>query len=165
MARKKQNQDTEAQAAPAVDIASLTPAQLKKLQEQLKERNKELKGKKDERFAIIDALLQEKDDDGNFVHSTRDILGKLEEAGLVDNTAPNYDTNEIKKIQSRKQFLEKKRDEAGELVFPEGTFGYKASERVGFGMRAATVVKFFEDEEQLATLTDDQRDIIVKALS
>lgn len=149
----------------ALDITKLTPAQIRGLQKQLKEKSKEFSGKKDERFALIDEKLKEKDADGNFKNTTRDIVVAMVDAKLVDTTDPDYDTREIKKIQARKQGLEKKTDKAGALVHPPGTFGYKKSEHMGFGPRPDSVVKFFDDPDSVAKLSGEQREKIIAALS
>lgn len=167
---KKNNKNSNAEAdAPVptsgIDLASLTPEQLQALQKQLKAKSKEQRGKHKERFAIIDTMLTEKDEEGNFKHTTRDILNTLVQENLVNQSAEKWDQVEIKKIQARKQFLEKSRDKAGELIHPPGTYGYKASLLMGFGATAVTVEKFFESEEKVKTLTSGQREKILAALS
>jgi hypothetical protein len=150
---------------PIVDINSLTPAQLAALQKQLKERKKETAGKSEERFAIVDKMLQEKDKDKNFVNTTRDICNALKTANLVDTTIPGWDTVEIKKIQARKQFLEKKTDEKGKLVYPEGTFGYKPAEGGTFAMSPVKVTTWFQNKDNVAKLDADQLTVIRDAVA
>jgi hypothetical protein len=146
-----------------VDLSKLTPEQLKAIQKQLKEARKETTGKKDERFLIIDTMLKEKDEDGGgFRHTTREIANKLAENNLVDKTDPDWAKNEIKKIQARKQFLEKSRDKAGALVHPEGTFGYKASG--GFGLTSVGVTAWFNNAENVAKLSPADKAVIAKSL-
>ena len=152
------------QADAGVDISKLTPAQLAALQKQLKEKGKGFRENKDKRFELIDGMLQEKDADGSFKNSTRDILNKLVEGKLVDTTVPDYDKVEIKKIQARKQFLEKKTDEAGKLVHPAGTLGYKPSEFSGFTISNTKVAQWFNEPKHVATLTADERKSILAAL-
>lgn len=148
-----------------IDISKLTPEQLAALQKQLKATKKVDSGKAKERFAIIDTMLQEKDEDnGGFKHTTRDILNRLVKEELIKPAGSEDEQNEIKKIQARKQFLEKKRDEKGELVYPDGTFGYKPSSALGFQMTAAKCVEWFTPEH-VATMTDAQKDTVIRALS
>lgn len=152
-------------AVETIDLSKLTPAQLAALQKQMKEKRKAAQGDSKERFAIIDTMLAEKNEDGSFKHTTRDILLKLQQEKLVDESENDFGPREIKKIQARKQFLEKKRDEKGELVYPPNTFGYKASEHVGFGLTGARVVKFFTEEDGASKLTDEQKKAVIAALS
>jgi hypothetical protein len=154
----------ESNATNVIDITKLTPSQLAALQKQLKEKSKEVRSKKDERFNIIDTMLKEKDDAGNFKHTTRDILANLVQENLVDTTDPEYVQREIKKIQARKQHLEKLTNEQGELVHPEGTFGYKPSEHVGFNLTPARVVEFFKDAANVEKMSDEQKDAVREAL-
>jgi len=163
---KNKAPETQEAAKPSsgIDLASLTPEQLSALQKQLKEKSKEVRGKHKERFTIIDQMLTEKDEEGKFKHTTRDILNVLVQEKLVNDTGEKWDQVEIKKIQARKQFLEKSTGKDGELLHPEGTFGYKASTMMGFGATANSVAKFFEDATKVATLTGDQRNAILAAL-
>jgi hypothetical protein len=148
-----------------IDLAKLTPEQLQALQKQLKEKRKETVGKRDERFLIIDTMLKEKAEDGKgFRWTTRDICNRLAENNLVDQTEPKWDQNEIKKIQARKQHLEKLTNEKGALVHPKGTFGYKASAQ-GFNLTNTRIVEWFGKDENIESLTGDQRTTILKALS
>lgn len=156
-----------------IDLSKLTPEQLAALQKQLKAKKKETSGRKDERFAIIDTMLQEKvvkgeekdgQKAGEFKHTTRDILNKLVENDLVDKTVDKYDQVEIKKIQARKQFLEKKTDEKGKLVSPENTFGYRPSAGAGFSLTPVRISEWFTDAERVKSLTAEQRSKILTAL-
>lgn len=158
--------ESKAQVSTVVDgldLAKLTPAQLSALQKQLKEKSKVVLGKKDERFAIIDRMLAEKKD-GQFVNTTRNILDALLAYNLVDTTPEDYDQIEIKKIQARKQHLEKKTDEKAQLVYPVGTFGYKASEGGAFQLGAVRIVKWLNTPENIKTLTPDDKASIIAAL-
>lgn len=158
--------ETAASPGNVIDLSKLTAEQLIQLQKQLKAKKKEVSGKKDERFNIIDTMLAEKDEDsGEHKWTTRDIVTKLAENNLIDTTAPDYYKNEIKKVQARKQFLEKQTDKEGKLVAQPGTYGYKPSSFSGFSLGPEKVVEFFQDENKVATLTGDQRNIILKALS
>ena len=166
-ASKKGSASTSNAPVPegGIDISKLAPEALLSLQKQLKAQKKETSGKTSERFVIIDGMLKDKDEAGLFRWTTRDILGKLEENNLVDKTVPEYDKVEIKKIQARKQFLEKRRNEKGELIDAEGTYGYKASDRAPFALTAVKVAEWFATPENVATLTSEQREKIAVAIA
>lgn len=172
MATKPAKSDTKAPAntnlvqpgAPILDITKLTPAQLAQLQAQLKAKSKVVGSKKELRFGTIDKMLKEKDEAGGFRHTTREIFNALVAADCVDTTLPDHGKVEIKKIQARKQFLEKRTNEKGELIDPKGTYGYKASEAAGFTVTPAKVVLFFQDADQVALLTGEQRAAVLEAL-
>jgi hypothetical protein len=153
-----------ASTVEAIDISKLTPEQLASLQKQLKATKKVTNEKSKERFTIIDAMLVEKDEAGAFKHTTRDILNVLQSEKLVVTNCAEDEQNEIKKIQARKQFLEKRRDEKGELISPEGTYGYKASSAMGFKLSGQKVTDWFTPEN-VATLTEAQSSAILKALA
>lgn len=182
-----EQQDTsvskETKSVEVLDITKLTPKQLAELQKQLKEHKAEVKSQRDERNTIIVDMLQEKDGDGNFANTTRDIAFALTKAGLTEFlTVDNFEDEsmkdevekEIRKVQAKKQHLEKLTDEKGELVYEEGTFGYKRSDRMGGGgaggalagskVKPDTVVAFFE-AGRVGELTKEQKAIIAKALS
>lgn len=164
-ATKSASASNDAPVEGAIDITKLTPAQLAALQKQLKAKGAEIRSKKDERFLIIDTMLKEKDEAGTgFRHTTRDIMNALVKENLVDTTAPEYDKNEIKKIQARKQFLEKQTGKDGQLVHPKGTFGYKPSEHSGFSASPVTVVAWFTPEN-VAKLTEEQAAAVRSALA
>lgn len=148
-----------------LDLSKLTPEQLQSLQKQLKERKQNTTGKTKERFLIIDTMLAEKSADGKeFKWTTRDIANKLAENNLVDQTVPKWDQIEIKKIQARKQHLEKLTDEAGKLVHGTGKFGYKASAGAGFAMTPVSMTNWFSNADNVKKLTGDQRNAILAAL-
>ena len=149
--------------AEAIDISKLTPEQLASLQKQLKAKKAESSGNSKERFVIIDGMLQQKDESGGFKFTTRDIMNALVKENLITTNGSEDEQNEIKKIQARKQFLEKKRDEKGQLVYPEGTFGYKTSALAGFKLGATKVTEWFTPEN-VATLTPAQKDTILRAV-
>ncbi len=143
-----------------VDISKLTPEQLLNLQKQLKARKAEKSGDKKERFEMIDSMLQAKSEDGNeFKYTTRDILNNLRKNGLSDPASE--DSEEIKKIQARKQHLEKKTDEKGNLVYAKGTFGYKAA-ATGFILTPERIASWFT-AENVAKLTAAQKAAVNKA--
>jgi hypothetical protein len=150
-----------------IDLANLSASQLKELREQLKEKSKESVSVRKERFEIIDSMLQVKDGD-EFVHTTREIADALNDANLADTSkGEDWYKEEIKKIQARKQFLEKKTDEKANLVYEAGTFGYKRTATGGGGkglsaskVKLETIVAFFEADRgselngaQLAVIT------------
>ncbi len=163
-------EDTKPQV-PVIDLTKLSSAQLKALKDQLKEKSKEVVSERKQRFEVIDRMLQEKDEDGNFVHTTREIAEALAEARLTDTSAEDWHSEEIKKIQARKQFLEKKTDEKGELVYPEGTFGYKKSATGGGGLgfsaskvKIETILAFFKSD-RVSELSEEQKAEIVAKLN
>lgn len=160
---------TKASTAPAdtgIDLSKLTPEQLRALQKQLKSnKSPALAEHKDERFNIIDTMLKEKNEDGSFKWTTRQIFERLEENDLTDKADADSGKNEIKKIQARKQFLEKKRDKQGNLVYTPNTFGYKPAEG-GFGaLRVDTVTNWFSNVDNVNKLTPDQKKAIAVALA
>lgn len=166
MAKDTKSKTEGSETSETLDISKLTPAQLAQLQKQLKEKKKAATGGKEgsvERFKIIDTMLQEKKD-GEFIYTTRDIANSLVSNNLVDTTDSDHITREIKKIQARKQFLEKKRNEKGELVHPENTFGYKASDHVGFALGPDRVTKFFVEEDGASKLSPEQKKKILAQL-
>jgi hypothetical protein len=165
--------DAKTPVNTGIDITKLTPEQLAALQKQIKEKKKAASGDSTERFKIIDSMLatkvtteNQKDGEvlGEFKYTTRDIFNKLDENNLVDKTVPKYDQNEIKKIQARKQALEKKRNEKGELVHPEDSFGYRKSEGFGFAVTPVKLVEFFKDAAKVKTLTAADRAVVLNAL-
>lgn len=163
-------EDTKPQV-PVIDLTKLNSAQLKALKDQLKEKSKEVVSERKQRFEIIDRMLQDKDEDGNFVHTTREIAEALAEARLADTSKEDWHSEEIKKIQARKQFLEKKTDEKGELVYPENTFGYKKSATGGGGLgfsaskvKLETIMAFFASD-RVSELTEEQKATIAAKLN
>lgn len=147
-----------------IDISKLTPEQLASLQKQLKATKKAANSNNEERFKLMETMLREKDDEDGFIHTTRDILNALIAEKLVVATTTHDQQEEIKKIQARKQFLSKKRDEKGELVYPENTFGYKPSGLFGFKMNYEKMIEWLTIPENLATLTDEQKDNLTNAI-
>lgn len=139
--------------ASPIDISKLSPDQLKGLRSQLKEQAKESSTTKDARFVIIDTMLTEKDEKGEFTHTTRDIINRCNDEGLLKKGFD--DQVEIKKVQARKQFLEKKTDEKGNLVKPAGTFGYKKAEGA-FGLTPTRIVGWFDNPENVGKLSNEQ---------
>jgi hypothetical protein len=137
-------------------VSDLTPAQLKAIKAQLKAQAKANGAQLEERRTIIDAMLQEQDDTG-FKHTTADILAALQEAQLVETTLAKEDRAEwLKKIQTRKQDLEKKPEYAGKV-------GYKASGH-GFTLTPDRIVDWLMDEVNAAKLTAADRKAIIKAM-
>lgn len=152
--------EATAPLAGGVDISSLTPEQLVNLQKQLKERKKGSKADKVERFTVIDGMLKDKDEKGEFRWTTRDIMNRLRENKLADETSS--DSDEIKKIQARKQHLEKKTDEKGKLVYAAGTFGYKTSSS-GFMLTPEKIASWFTTDN-VAKLSATAKQTIAAAV-
>lgn len=156
--------ETKQEVNTGVDLSKLTPEQLVALQKQLKAKKVEISGDRKKWVEIVDVMLQEKDGTEH-KHTTRDILNRLvSEKVILDTTSKGWDTKEIKHIQARKQLLEKKTDEKGALVHPEGTFGYKASAGVGFLLTANRVAEWFKSADNIAKLTDAEKSVIKSAL-
>ena len=175
----KPTKETKSNEAPVLDITKLSSEQLAAIQKQLQERNKAQSANRGERSEIMVAMLKEKDENGEFINTTRDIAFKLAENGLCAIlTKDNFNDEamkaevekEIRKVQAKKQQLEKATNEKGELVHPEGTFGYKSSPKGGAAnlsgkaVKAETVVGFFESG-RVSELTKEQIALIKKSLS
>ena len=136
-----------------IDITQLTSEQLAAIQAQLKEAAKARKAERGSRMSIIEDMLRAKDEHGSFVYSTRDIAMALSEQGLglSEDELEDKDAmaQEIRRIQAKKQHLERLTDKAGNLVHAEGTFGYKPSHNFSNGtamaagkVKAETVMEF-----------------------
>ena len=147
-----------------INITSLTPEQLKQVKAQLNAQRKQLSGGRDARYAIIDRMLQERDGE-SFRHTTTDILTALQDAKLVDATLAKDNRAEwLKKIQTRKQSLQKLANEDGTLVHAEGTLGYKPSAGGIGALNADRIIDWLMDEANLAKLTPADRKAILKAV-
>lgn len=150
-----------------MNIAELTAEQLTAIQAQLKaqasERLKEQAKTKDARYAIVDSMLATKLEAGGFMYTTSDILLKLQEQKLVGELSKEDRAEYLKKIQTRKQNLEKLRDKTGTLVHAPGKFGYKPSAG-GFTINADRVIDWLMEDENVATLSAADRKAILKAL-
>lgn len=149
-------------APTAIDLSQLTPDQITKLAKQLKEARKADKVDHDSWVKIVDTALHEREGDG-FRWTTGDILSQLQAKGLAK---PTLDTeqrqSEIKKIQTRKQLLEKKRDDKGNLVH---TVGYKASSNSFGPMDASKIVAWLSVPANVELVSVGQADAITKALA
>lgn len=149
-----------------IDITKLTPAQLAEVQKQLAAQRAADKPQREKRYAIIDKMLQEKDGDA-FKHTTADILGALQTAKLVSADLNKHDRGEwLKKIQTRKQHLEKlvhaDGPNKGQLVYAKGTLGYKPSAGGIGALTADRVIDWLI--EHSAELSKADKDGIIKAL-
>lgn len=149
-----------------IDITELTSEQLAAVQAQLKAQAKARKEQRGTRMDLIVQMLKDKDDNGAFKHTTRDIAMALHEAGVGLTESELEDKKEmeqeIRRIQAKKQQMEKARDKAGELIHPEGTFGYKPSHNFSSGtgmaagkVRVETVMEFMRT--RFSELTEDQK--------
>jgi hypothetical protein len=144
-----------------IDITKLTPAQLAQVADQLKAKRKLDAGDVKARWAIIDRMLAEKDGDA-FKHTTADILTELQTAKIVRTDLTKDDRAEwLKKIQTRKQHLEKLTDESGKLVHAKGTLGYRPSAG-GFTMTPDRVVDYIIEHGDKLSPAD--KAAILKAL-
>lgn len=161
-----------------LDITKLSAAQIAALQKQLSERTKQSATQRTERAQIMKDMLGEKDDKGEFMHTTRDIARVLAKQGLCAIlTAENFASDdmkeevekEIRKVQAKKQSLEKATNEKGNLVHAAGSFGYKTSAGGAGSALSATKVKpdtivAFFTAERVGELTAEQVASIQKAL-
>ncbi len=129
-----------------IDIAKLTPEQIKQLTSQARMQRIAASGKPADRNAVIDAMLQEREGD-EFKHTTADILAALIAKSIVSATADR--PAELKRIQTRKQLLVKKPGN-------EGKYGYKLTP-FGFTLTVERIVAW------LAEATPEQRKAIAKA--
>jgi len=120
-------------ATPAViNLAELTQAQLTELKKQLKTAKKARSSTRGVWVETVDTALKAMDASG-FVNTTADILAKLQVAGAWDGTERDV---ELKKVQTRKQLLQKK----PELV---GKVGYKVS-ATGFVLTTDRVIAYLK---------------------
>jgi hypothetical protein len=156
------------EANTLLDISKLSAEQLKQLKAQLNAQRKTVNDKRGGRYAITDAMLKEKDENGGFKHTTGDILAALQaksdETGVPTTLTKDERAEWLKKIQTRKQYLEKLTDEAGNLVHAEGTFGYKPSAGGFTALTPDRVVDWLLDDANVEKLTPADRKAILKAL-
>lgn len=146
-----------------VDISTLTSEQLKALRSSLLKLNKTDKSVLDKRNSIIDSMLQVKDADGSFKWTTTDIVAKLQEAKVVPATILKGDRQEwLKKVQTRKQLLERQTNEDGTLKHKPGTFGYKSSGTFGNVLTAERVTDWIIENSE--TLSATEKAAILKSL-
>lgn len=149
-------------AAPTIlDIASLTPDQLAKLQRQLKEHKKATAIDHESWVTIVDKMLHEKDETG-FRWTTADILSTVQNKGIVPPTIDaDRRAQEIKRIQTRKQLLEKKRDDKGNLMHD---VGYKPSTNAFGPLTAERVMEWLMVPANLEAMTPTQVEACMKQL-
>lgn len=132
-----------------LDITKLTPVQLQALTKQMTAMRKAKSGDAGKRNKVIDAMLQEKNGT-EFKHTTGDILGKLQSENIVSKSLTSDErAGELKKIQTRKQLLDKKPEFKGKV-------GYKVS-AAGFAVTLDRVLTF------IATCNATDRAAIAKA--
>lgn len=146
-----------------IDLSGLNTEQLKALRSDLLKLNKTDKSALEKRNSIIDSMLQVKDADGSFKHTTMDIVAKLQEAKIVPTTLAKGDRQEwLKRVQTRKQLLERQTNEDGTLKHKPGTFGYKSSGTFGNILTAERVTDWIiENAEQLSAT---EKAAIIKSL-
>lgn len=147
-----------------IDLSKLTDEQMTQIRAQLKAQRATLADGRAERYTIIDRMLVEKDDTG-FKNTTADIRAALVTAKLIPAHQQNpEDMKEwLKKIQTRKQHLEKETNDDGTLKYAKGTFGYKLSAG-GFTLTPDRVIDWLMDEGNLARLSAADRKAILKAV-
>lgn len=137
-----------------LDISKLSPEQIALLAKQLRTASRAKSGDPKNRNAIIDKLLQEKDGKG-FKNTTQDILDAMIAAKVVKADADRK--IELKKIQTRKQFLVKKPKTDAERAAAKLLYGYKVSAN-GFAVTIDRVL------EWIKTATPDERKQVAKAI-
>jgi hypothetical protein len=148
-------------AAPAFDLASLTAEQLAKLTKQLAEKRKADRGDHESWKTIVDTMLKEREGDG-FKHTTSDILAAVQAKAIVPTTCDR--PAQLKRIQTRKQQLERMRDDKGNLIW-DGKVGYKQSANSFGPMDGAKVVAWLSVPANVELLTVAQADAITKAVA
>lgn len=132
-----------------IDINALTPSQLTALKRQIAAARKAKTGDHAARNAIIDRMLIALD--GEFVHTTSDILVALQSADVVARVLTAEErAAQLKMIQTRKQKLSKKN--------PTIAYGYKAS---ATGLGALTLPRV---QSWIATASADDRKTILATL-
>lgn len=130
-----------------IDISKLSVDQLAAIKKQLKAQKKEKSKGRSTWVATVDKMLQEKD--GNsFKHTTADILQALQTAKVWDGTEREV---ELKKVQTRKQLLEKKPEFKDKV-------GYKASAH-GFAVNVDRVIAW------VTTASADELQQVVGAIA
>jgi hypothetical protein len=154
-----------------VDITKLTKDQLTALRKQLATIAAARRDNCKIWHDTVKAMLTDKDEDGKFRNTTRDIWTLLHKDGLEDNDpATTTDQKErdrvLKKIQAYKQKLEKETDEAGNLVHADGMFGYKATATAltPKQYKAENVVAWFKNPENVNSLTSEDVSEIIESL-
>lgn len=132
----------------SIDLSTYTPEQIRALRSDLRKQGKQSRGSVDARWAVVDPMLQERNDDG-FLHTTADILTRLQSESVAP--AELSDENRrwwLKVIQTRKQRLEKLVKD-GALVHPVGSIGFRAS-ATGFVLSVDRVVAWLAEQDDAA---------------
>lgn len=147
---------------PTVDLALLTTEQITKLQAQLKAAQKADRGDHKVWVEIVDAMLKERDGEG-FKHTTSDILSALQAKAVVSSTI-NDDSRKmhLKRIQTRKQLLEKQTDKAGNAPL-KGKVGYKPSTNAFGPLNCDKVIIWLESNPEAITVA--QAESITKLIA
>lgn len=147
--------------APMLDISKLTPAQIQALQKQLKLERKAQLGDHSQWVTIVDAMLHETDGDG-FKWTTADILAAVQAKAIVSTTLDAEQRNmQIKRIQTRKQLLEKKKDDKGNA---QHKVGYKPSTNSFGPMDATKIVAWLSVPANQEAITVKQAEAIHAAI-
>lgn len=154
-----------------LDITRLDKTQLAALKAQLDQMAKQKRDSRKLWADTVKQMLMDKTEDGAFRNTTSDIWALLHRDGL-ESLDPATTTDQkqrdsvLKKIQAFKQKLEKETDESGNLVHPEGTFGYKATATAlqPRQYKAENVVAWFANPENVNSLTSEDVSEIITAL-
>lgn len=148
---------TAATAQPTIDLAALTPAQIAQLAKQLKEQKKADAGDHDQWVKVVDAMLHESDANG-FKHTTSDILAACQAKAIIPMTISEDGRKaQIKRIQTRKQLLEKKPEHKGKV-------GYKVSSHSFGPLTKDKILDWFALPANVEALTPSEQAAIVKAM-
>lgn len=147
-----------------IDLSKLNDKEIMALRKQLLNANRMDKSELEKRNTVIDGMLQVKEN-GEFKWTTRDILNELIKSKVVKADISKADQGEwLKKIQTRKQLLEKQTNEDGSLKHKPGTFGYKFSGVFGNILTSDRIVDWMLDDDNVKKLSPADKAAILKAL-
>lgn len=154
-----------------LDITRLDKTQLAAFKKQLDDIAKQKRDSRKLWADTVKQMLMDKDEAGAFRNTTADIWSLLFRDGL-ESLDPATTTDQkqrdsvLKKIQAFKQKLEKETDESGNLVHPEGTFGYKATATAlqPRQYKAENVVAWFANQDNLIQLNQHDIEALEEAI-
>ncbi len=144
-------------AQPAISLDQLTPAQIAALAKQLKAQRKADMGDHKAWVEIVDKMLHEKEGDG-FKNTTSDILAALQAKAIVPAAlSSEARAMHIKRIQTRKQLLEKKPEHKDKV-------GYKPSANSFGPLDADKIVAWLQVAGNIESVTVKQAEAIHAAI-
>lgn len=142
----------------AIKLSDLTGEQIVALRKQMRAEAKANGQTLEARNTLLDRMLQERDG-VEFQHTTSDILVALQTAKLAPATLDKADRAEwIKKIQTRKQLMEKKDGNAGK-------FGYKASSHSFGALTGDKIVVWLSNKDNVKLLSREDVAAIKRVLA